>query len=126
MYHQLNLNKTLGWTLFLALLVSPAAAYKVEGSEDVAGTWHIEPNDSSLALEPARTWIPFTREGGQILPKEQGNYQLARLTEQEGDRDWSQRVPQWIVNAIGIEIGITLAALTTLVRRILKRTLNRW
>lgn len=39
----LSLNKTLGWTLFLALLVSPTAAHNVEESEDVPGTWHIEP-----------------------------------------------------------------------------------
>lgn len=77
MSHRSSLNKILGGTLFLALLVTPAAAHKVEVSENVAGTWHIEPDHNPKAGETARVWIALTRKGGKILPLEQGNCQLA-------------------------------------------------
>jgi len=44
-----------------------------------------------------------------------------RLTGQEGDRFLSQPIPQWLVNAIGIEIVLNLVILTTLIRRTLRR-----
>lgn len=77
MSHCSSLNRMLGGILFLALFVTPAAAHKVEVSEDVAGTWHIEPNHNPKAGEPARAWVILTRKGGQILPLEEGNCQLA-------------------------------------------------
>ena len=73
---RLDLNRTLGWTLFLSLLVGPAAAHNIKISGNVAGTWHIEPNHAPKAGEPARAWVVLTRKGGQILPLEQANCQM--------------------------------------------------
>lgn len=74
---RLDLNRTLRWTLFLSLLVGPAAAHNIEISGDVAGTWHVEPNHAPKAGEAARAWVVLTRKGGQILPLEQTNCQMA-------------------------------------------------
>lgn len=74
---RLNLNQTLGWTLFLHLLGSPAIAHNLQVSGDVAGVWHVEPNHNPKAGEPAKAWVALTRKGGQILSLEQANCQMA-------------------------------------------------
>lgn len=56
---------------------SPAFAHKVEVTADVAGTWHVEPNHAPKAGESAQVWIALTRKGGELLPLEQSNCQLA-------------------------------------------------
>lgn len=140
-----SLNKNLGWSLYLGLLVTPGAAYKVEVSRNVASTWHIKPNHKPKALEPAKAltednFQPFQMKyeftiagvvtapgpGVEISPllKEAAESQRTtiRPTEQQGDRFSSQSIPQWLVNVIGIEIVLDLAILTTIIRR----TLRRW
>ena len=59
----------------LALL--PAQAHKTEVSGDVAGTWHLEPNHSPKAGEPARVWVALTQQGGRVIPLEQCDCALA-------------------------------------------------
>lgn len=84
---RLNLNQTLGWTLFLSLIVSPVAAHNLQVSGDVAGIWHVEPNHNPKAGEPARAWVALTRKGGQTLSLEQANCQMAVYSQprEEGD-----------------------------------------
>lgn len=59
------------------LVAVPVLAHKVEVVGDVAGTWHIEPDHSPRAGEPAQVWIALTRQGGAILPLEQADCSLA-------------------------------------------------
>lgn len=90
-----------GWTLLLSLLVSPATAHNVEVSGDVAGTWHVEPNHTPKAGEPARAWVVLTRKGGQILPLEQANCQMTVYSQpRKGD---DSPVIQPAVKAISAE-----------------------
>jgi hypothetical protein len=60
-----------------SLVVLPAQAHKTEVSGDVAGTWHLEPNHSPKAGEPARVWVALTQQGGQVIPLEQCDCTLA-------------------------------------------------
>ncbi|WOD37585.1 hypothetical protein [Nodosilinea sp. E11] len=55
----------------------PALAHKTEVSGDVAGTWHLEPNHSARAGEPARVWVALTQQGGRVIPLEQCDCTLA-------------------------------------------------
>ncbi len=60
-----------------SLTALPAQAHKTELSGDVAGTWHLEPNHSPKAGEPARVWVALTQQGGQVVPLEQCDCTLA-------------------------------------------------
>jgi len=83
MSHLLSSGKANKRLLLLSLLVttattiSPVAAHKVQIAEDVGGTLHIEPNDNPQAGKAALIWIVMTRKGGQTIPLEQCNCQLA-------------------------------------------------
>lgn len=63
--------------LISSLTMLPAQAHKTEVSGDVAGTWHLEPNHSPKAGEPARVWVALTQQGGQVIPLEQCDCTLA-------------------------------------------------
>lgn len=67
---------------------APAIAHNVEIAGDVAGTWHIEPNENPKAGEPAKVWIALTRKGGEVLPLDQANCKLAVYPQSrtEGER----------------------------------------
>jgi hypothetical protein len=77
MSHLASTTKSLGWFLFLGLLITPALAHNVEVSGDVAATFHLEPNHNPKAGEPAQVWFALTRKGGQIIPLEQCKCKLA-------------------------------------------------
>jgi hypothetical protein len=77
MSHLASTTKSLGWFLFLGLLITPALAHNVEVSGDVAATFHLEPNHNPKAGEPAQVWFALTRKGGQIIPLQQCNCKLA-------------------------------------------------
>lgn len=62
--------------LLLPLLVAPASAHKVQISEDVGSTLHIEPNDNPKAGEPALAWFALTRKGGKAIPLRDCNCKL--------------------------------------------------
>jgi hypothetical protein len=87
MLRQLHLIQILGGLCIFAAIPISAMAHNVEVTEDVAGTWHIEPNHSPKAGEPAKVWVALTRKGGQILSLEQANCQLGVYTapRQQGD-----------------------------------------
>ncbi len=61
--------------------ILPVSAHKVEIAEDVGGTLHLEPNDNPPAGEAVVAWFALTRKGGQVIPLEQCNCQLAIYTE---------------------------------------------
>lgn len=63
--------------LSFLVMALPALAHNVELAGDIAGTWHVEPDHSPRAGEPAQVWVALTREGGTLLPLEQANCQLS-------------------------------------------------
>jgi hypothetical protein len=52
----------------LLLNSQPTFAHKVEISEDVGATLHIEPNDNPKAGETSQIWFALTKEGGEVIP----------------------------------------------------------
>jgi len=69
-------------------VMKSAIAHEVEVSGDVAATFHLDPNHNPKAGETARVWFALTRKGGQIIPLEQCNCQLAVYPQphKEGDK----------------------------------------
>lgn len=57
--------------------ITPVSAHKIQVSQDVGGTLHIEPDDTPLAGKATLTWIVLTHKGGQPLPLGQCNCQLS-------------------------------------------------
>lgn len=55
----------------MTLPLSTAVAHTTQISGDIAGTWHIEPNHSPKAGEPAQVWIALTKAGGELVPLDQ-------------------------------------------------------
>ncbi|MFQ4143925.1 hypothetical protein [Chlorogloeopsis sp. ULAP02] len=96
-----GINKTLGYTLFFALFITPATAHNIQVSGDVAGTWHIEPNHTPKAGEYAKAWVALTRKGGRILPLEQANCQMAVYLQPRKTADLP--ILQPTVKAISVE-----------------------
>lgn len=89
MLHLSNKSKSLGLLVFSGMLIETAIlplpqpnttsvlAHEVEVSGDVAATFHLEPNHNPRAGETAKVWFALTRRGGQIIPLQQCNCQLA-------------------------------------------------
>lgn len=63
----------------------PAQAHKTEVSGNVAGTWHLEPNHSAKAGEPARVWVALTQQGGRVISLEQCDCNLAVYKANQAD-----------------------------------------
>lgn len=61
----------------LALLTSSAQAHTIKTAQGVAATFHIEPNHNPKAGETAQAWFALTRQGGEPIPLEQCNCELA-------------------------------------------------
>ncbi|OLT59856.1 hypothetical protein [Moorena bouillonii] len=55
----------------------PIISHNIKTSADVGATFHIEPNHNPRAREPALAWFALTRQGGQLIPLEQCDCQLA-------------------------------------------------
>lgn len=87
--------------LLLTMFSAPAIAHNVELAEDVAGTWHIEPDHNPRAGEPAKVWIALTRKGGEILPFGQANCQLAVYSQPRTEGEQPLLQPQ--LKAIAVE-----------------------
>lgn len=76
--HQPSFSLMVALLLIGSLAVElPAQAHKTEVSGNVAGTWHLEPNHSPKAGEPARVWVALTQQGGQVIPLDQCDCALA-------------------------------------------------
>lgn len=69
------------FSLILFNFIPTVSAHTVKISGDIGGTIHIEPNDNPRAGEPADTWFALTRKGGQVLPLEECDCQLAVYAE---------------------------------------------
>jgi len=63
-----NPLKTATVVSLLAALGVPAIAHNVEIAQDVAATFHIEPNHNPQASKPSTAWFALTRRGGQSIP----------------------------------------------------------
>ncbi len=63
--------------LFLVLLTAPVNAHTAKVSEDVAATFHIEPNHNPKTGKPALAWFVLTQRGGTLIPLTQCRCQLA-------------------------------------------------
>lgn len=72
--------------IFPTVLSVPAIAHNVEISNEVAATFHIEPNHNPKAGEPTRAWFALTRRGGTSIPLSECNctlnvYAIPRATD---------------------------------------------
>lgn len=54
-------------SLLLTTLAIPAVAHNVEISNEVAATFHIEPNHNPVVGEPTTAWFALTRRGGSSI-----------------------------------------------------------
>ena len=52
----------------LTAIAIPAIAHNVEISNEVAATFHIEPNHNPQANKPSTAWFALTRRGGSSIP----------------------------------------------------------
>ncbi len=59
-----------------AAVFLPAIAHNVEISEEVAATFHIEPNHNPQANKPTTAWFALTRRGGASIPLSECNCDL--------------------------------------------------
>ena len=79
------MSRNAKWLLLIILatgaIATPAIAHKVEISGDVGGTIHLEPDDNPQAGKATLAWIALTRRGGQTIPLQQCNCQLAVYAE---------------------------------------------
>ena len=62
--------------LLLTTLSVPAVAHNVEISNEVAATFHIEPNHNPVVGEPTTAWFALTRRGGNSIPLSKCNCSL--------------------------------------------------
>lgn len=71
-----NRIKTAAIASLLAIVTIPAIAHNVEISEEVAVTFHIEPNHNPQANQPTTAWFALTRRGGNSIPLSECNCAL--------------------------------------------------
>lgn len=76
----LKVNRCL-LVLLLSAIAIPLQAHKVQISETVGGTLHIEPNDTPRSGEAAIAWFALTRQGGQTIPLEACDCSLSIYSE---------------------------------------------
>lgn len=55
----------------------PLLAHTTTVAEDVAGTWHVEPDHNPRAGEPAIAWVALTRKGGAAVPLSEATCAMA-------------------------------------------------
>ena len=71
-----NQFKILAILSLLTIVSIPAIAHNVEISEEVAATFHIEPNHNPQVNQPTTAWFALTRRGGNSIPLSQCNCTL--------------------------------------------------
>jgi len=67
-------------TLNNSLITLPLSAHKVEISENVGATLHIEPNDNPRAGVLTQIWFALTEEGGKVIPLDKCACKLSIFT----------------------------------------------
>lgn len=70
-----NLTKA-SLIVFSTVVAVPVIAHNVEISNEVAATFHIEPNHNPKAGKPNRAWFALTRRGGKSIPLSECNCAL--------------------------------------------------
>lgn len=68
--------KTVNIVLGVTALSLPVVAHNVEISNDVAATFHIEPNHNPKVNQPTTAWFALTRRGGTNIPLSECNCAL--------------------------------------------------
>ncbi|MBE9043038.1 hypothetical protein IQ255_01215 [Pleurocapsales cyanobacterium LEGE 10410] len=63
-----NVIKAASLIICSTTVTIPVIAHNVEISNDVAATFHIEPNHNPKARKPTRAWFALTRRGGTSIP----------------------------------------------------------
>lgn len=97
---QISISCILGAiALFNSLLIPPTFAHKVEISEDVGATLHIEPNDNPRAGESSQVWFALTKEGGNPIPLSKCDCKLSIYSEPKS----SQPIFQPILKPLSTE-----------------------
>ena len=71
-----NKIKTAAIASVLSVVATGAIAHNVEISNDVAATFHIEPNHNPQANQPTTAWFALTRRGGNSIPLSECNCAL--------------------------------------------------
>lgn len=64
------------FVLLLTTISVPVIAHNVEISNEVAATFHIEPNHNPVVGEPTTAWFALTRRGGSSIPLSECNCSL--------------------------------------------------
>jgi hypothetical protein len=59
------------------MVMPTAIAHNVKTAEDVAATFHLEPNHNPKAGEPSQIWFALTKAGGVAIPLENCDCRLA-------------------------------------------------
>ena len=72
----LKMSKTTTIALLSTVMSIPVVAHNVEISNEVAATFHIEPNHNPQAGKPTQAWFALTRRGGASIPLSQCNCDL--------------------------------------------------
>lgn len=62
------LTKAFATATLSAAILLPAIAHNVEVANEVAATFHIEPNHNPQANQPTTAWFALTRRGGTSIP----------------------------------------------------------
>lgn len=62
---------------FVAIAGLPALAHTVRTANDVAATFHLEPDHNPTAGQPAQVWFLMTRRGGESIPLDACDCELA-------------------------------------------------
>jgi hypothetical protein len=87
MFRHIKSDKLIGSFLALFSLVTlPLFAHEVKVSNDVAATFHVEPNDQPKVGVPSQAWFVLTRRGGKTIPLSECNCKLSvYLLPQDGE-----------------------------------------
>lgn len=62
---------------FMAIAAISAPAHTVRTANDVAATFHLEPDHNPTAGQPAQVWFLMTRRGGEAIPLDACDCELA-------------------------------------------------
>ncbi len=86
--------------LIPVLFTIPTLAHKVEISNQVAGTLHIEPDDNPRMGEEVQAWFALTSRGGKMIPLSECNCQLSVYTLPRNQED--QPILNPILQAVNV------------------------
>ena len=70
MFHS-QISQVVSIVMLSGAIAAPVIAHNVEISNEVAATFHIEPNHNPQAGKSTRAWFALTRRGGSTIPLSQ-------------------------------------------------------